>query len=196
MNKPKMCRSCDARKVGNGAAYGDVVTARSLELCVPCSEQGSWDNTHSDFGHDAAGPEHTDKTQPEAGHSVAECWACHPELNPDYIAPEAEPEPEPTEPRKGTSRAGVVHCVRRTDTGRDKAKTVAAHISEALATKPTVRSYGKGTISVRIVSERGTVRLDWDADGHFLKSSKIDLGDRTRKVRNVSEAYRLLAITK
>lgn len=166
------CRSCDKRNAGTGAtvAEGDIKTARELGLCVPCMVDGEWENEHTDNGHTASAP-------------VEGCWACHPELNPDF---DGAPEP-----RRGSSRAGVVHSVPRKATGREKAKLVSLHVGGA-----NVRSYAKGTISCRIVREIGTVRLDWDTEGHFLKSSKIDFGDRTRKVRNVSEAYRLLAISK
>lgn len=175
MGEPKLCRVCNTRKIGTGAtvAEGDIREARRMELCVPCSVQAEWDNEHSDAGHEA-----------NSHSKVDACWACHPELNPDF---DGAPEP-----RKGTSRAGVVHCIRRTDTGRDKARTVAAYVTEGFNAKPTVRSYAKGTVSCRIVTELAAVRLDWDAEGHFLKSSKIEFDGRARKVRNVSEAYRLL----
>jgi hypothetical protein len=173
------CRSCDKRNAGTGAtlAEGDIKTARELGLCVPCLVDGEWENEHNDNGHTTAAP-------------VEGCWACHPELNPDR---DGAPEP-----RKGSSRAGVVHCVRRRDTGREKAQTVAAHVVKKISAcaTPKVRSYAKGTVSCRIVSELGTVRLDWDADGHFLPTSKIERDGASRKVRNVSEAYRLLHIAK
>lgn len=168
-----LCSICQARPVGAQPRFGEAREARSMGYCTPCFTLAGWENTHSDDGHSDDAP-------------VDNCWACHTELI-----------PLPGSARVGTSRLGVTHSVRRQDTGRDKAKTVATHIVASTSVeKPTVRSYARGTISVRVIHEAGTIRLDWDAEGHFLPTSKIERDGSVRKVRNVSEAYRLLAIAK
>lgn len=172
------CRMCDKRNPGTGAtvADGDIKTARELGLCVPCLVQADADNVHSDDGHTASAP-------------VEGCWACHPELNPDF---DGAPEP-----RKGSSRLGVVHSVRRRDTGREKAKTVAAHVKR-VSPHTAVLSSAKGQAKIRIAADGGLqVRMTWDLDGHFLGGTyEVPADGYSRKVRNVSEAYRLLAISK
>lgn len=49
------------------------------ELCDPCLEYAEWENTHSDYGHDAEGPATDDLY--EAGMRAQGCWICYPELD-------------------------------------------------------------------------------------------------------------------
>lgn len=66
----KMCNVCGRRRVGSGGKKYDVQSAAAIGLCGPCDEEGGWENTHSDQGHEQGEGEYRDG-----------CWICHPELN-------------------------------------------------------------------------------------------------------------------
>lgn len=76
----KICNVCNARPVGYGT-NGDQRQAQSMDLCTPCYEEGGWENTHSDFAHDAEAEHMVQQGNNEAGHRVEGCWICFPELN-------------------------------------------------------------------------------------------------------------------
>lgn len=67
-----LCNVCNIRRPYTGAK-GTETAAHGSEMCNYCYEEGSWENSHNDEGHDEptiATPELTDG-----------CWICHPELN-------------------------------------------------------------------------------------------------------------------
>lgn len=74
----KMCNVCGTRRVGSGGKRYDVQSAAAIGLCGPCDEEGGWENTHSDEGHDNYGP---DSPAGDEQPFMAGCWICHPELN-------------------------------------------------------------------------------------------------------------------
>lgn len=68
----KLCNVCNIRRVYTGSK-GTETAAHGSDMCNYCYEEGSWENSHNDEGHDEptiATPELTDG-----------CWICHPELN-------------------------------------------------------------------------------------------------------------------
>lgn len=67
----KLCNVCGMRRVGSGGQQYDTQAAADNGLCGPCDEEGGWENTHSDYGHEG---------NPEAEYTEG-CWICHPELN-------------------------------------------------------------------------------------------------------------------
>jgi hypothetical protein len=174
----KRCSICNVRPVGAVPSVGDGPHARSMGYCTPCLTLAENENRHSDDGHSADAP-------------VEGCWICFPELDATTLMP-----------RAGSSRAGVVHSVPLRATGREKAKLVTEHLPESFATK--VRTV-KGVVTAKGASALGTAKgasalgtglqLSWDVEGRFLEGS-VRIDGAERRVRNVSEAYRLLNVPK
>lgn len=85
-----ICNVCNVRRGKTGSKGTD--TSPHSDMCNYCWEEGGWENTHSDEGHDSIA-----KAVSELGgdpatylseHQLAEynsfmvhCWICHPELN-------------------------------------------------------------------------------------------------------------------
>jgi hypothetical protein len=66
-----ICNVCGKRRVGTTGQ--DPLSAKIAGMCGLCMDEGGWENTHNDCGHD----EPTIRT-PEL---IEGCWICHPELN-------------------------------------------------------------------------------------------------------------------
>jgi hypothetical protein len=140
-----------------------------MGYCTPCLTLAENENRHSDDGHSAGAP-------------VEGCWICFPELDATTLMP-----------RAGSSRAGVVHSVPLRATGKEKAAIVAEHLPESYATK--IRT-SNGVVTAKAASSLGTgLQLRWDVEGRFLEGS-VAIDGADRRVRNVSEAYRLLNVPK
>lgn len=217
----KICNICNTRPVDKAAAIPDS--------CVPCYEEGGWENAHSDNSHDLlsgilakiAEVKH-DRTGAEsfvvgavelrtlarqagiknAGqHKSAElramikdaieaeqagCWICHPELN------EAQ---RPAKTRKAStgerpSRVGQVINVPLRAPGEVKAEVTMKKIGKPQASNIST-SGGNVVLSVTLVGF--TLRLVWDAEGHYnYAASSATLDGQARKVRNVAEALRIV----
>lgn len=80
----KKCTVCSIRAPKTGSKGTE--TSPHNDLCNYCFEESGWENTHSDYGHDAilaaieAGTELTKRQQDEA-EMMQDCWICHPERN-------------------------------------------------------------------------------------------------------------------
>ena len=68
----KLCTVCKIRRPKTGSKGGE--TSPHNDMCNYCFEEGSWENSHQDEGHDLPGM-NSDST------ATDECWICHPELN-------------------------------------------------------------------------------------------------------------------
>lgn len=176
------CEICADRPIMSAAQkreHGD------FPYCLPCLEESEWQNIHSDGDHENL-PEGT--AEDDMGYLLANCWICHPNLNQasaDYVA------------RAGTSRAGMKLHVSRAAAGAEKAEEVKAQFKE-LGLKSIVASEN-GTVTLTVsfgeARKKSTVTLAWDIRGRFLyaESKFIRYGsDRACKVRNVSEALRIV----
>lgn len=162
----------------------------NLPYCDPCLTEGEWENTHSDWGHDAKSETIVPAGDDENGHRVEGCWICFPELN---RASENYTE------RTGTSRAGMQINVPIRAQGRTKAVVTAAHLlseTEIQGTETALIKIFKSK-GITITVTKGTVRLvgssvelRWDVAGHFVSGTFTQDG-KVRKVRNVAEALRL-----
>lgn len=132
--------------------------------CVECITEAEWMNTHSDFDHADGADEAT----------MVGCWICHPELNKaskTYVAP------------KGSSRLGMTLTVPSKASGQEKAEVVASKIGYEFGTAKITASKGITTLTA------GDLKLVWDINGRFVAAgSSLD----GKKVRNVSEAFRLM----
>jgi hypothetical protein len=69
----KLCNVCNIRRAYTGAK-GTETAAHGSEMCNYCYEEGTWENSHNDEGHD-------DKEFPVREELTSGCWICHPELN-------------------------------------------------------------------------------------------------------------------
>lgn len=77
----KMCNVCGKRRVGTTGQ--DPLSAKLAGQCGLCMDEGGWENTHTDDGHEAMNP---DAMNPSAHEleildTMKDCWICHPELN-------------------------------------------------------------------------------------------------------------------
>jgi hypothetical protein len=82
----KLCTICVKRRPGTGSK--GLETSSDPETCNYCHEEGGWENTHSDYGHEAIlakfkADGYQSLTEQERGEWDASkgCWICHPELN-------------------------------------------------------------------------------------------------------------------
>lgn len=72
----KMCNVCNKRRGKTGSKGTE--TSPHADMCNYCWEEGGWENTHSDAGHehiDLANMTEADKQE------TSGCWICWPELN-------------------------------------------------------------------------------------------------------------------
>lgn len=116
--------------------------------------------------------------------SMKDCWICHPELN---EAKRAYAE------RQGTSRKGQVIHVPLRASGPDKAAIVAEAITNLGGTVKVRTVKGDTTLKGELPSG-AKIELHWDFQGRYeyAPSSFTANGGKANKVRNVSEALRLL----
>lgn len=204
----KICNICNIRPVDKNAGIQDA--------CMPCYEEGGWENAHSDNAHDTltevaeaaktASAVELRKLAPKAGiknagqHKSAElramivdaveaeqtgCWICHPELN------EAQRTPKTRKASTGErpSRVGQVINVPLRAPGEVKAEVTMKKIGKPQASNIST-SAGNVVLSVTLVGL--TLRLVWDAEGHYnYAASSATLDGNPRKVRNVAEALRI-----
>jgi hypothetical protein len=79
----KICNVCGKRTIGTKGS--DPMSARIAGLCGLCMDEGGWENTHSDNGHDAILAKREALSDsglsPEEQEEIDGCWICYPELN-------------------------------------------------------------------------------------------------------------------
>lgn len=201
----EICNICNKRPVDSKAGISDA--------CVPCYEEGAWENQHQDDSHDflngvaeaakTAGAVELRRLARQAGiknagqHKSAElramvadaigaetagCWICDPGLN------EAQMEDATiiNFPRK--SRKGQVINVPLRAPGEIKAAVV---VKAAPAAEVEVARDGSATLQLDLDGLK--LHLAWDAEGCYdYAASSATLGGKSRKVRNVAEALRLI----
>lgn len=68
-----ICNVCNKRRAYTGSK-GTETAAHGSGMCNYCYEEGGWENSHQDEGHDLPGM-NSDPTVTD------DCWICHPELN-------------------------------------------------------------------------------------------------------------------
>jgi hypothetical protein len=176
MTAKARCEICNIRP---------VMTARqarqhgvSFPYCDPCMTQADWENTHSDYGHDADAETIVPWNDEEAadGHRVEGCWICFPELD------------ETTRPytqRVGTSRAGMVLNVVPLEAAKTKAGVVAEALS-ALGIESRIRT-NKGITTLKATNGEDEIVVVWDGRRY---SHGTGAG---RRLRNVADVLRFIA---
>lgn len=196
------CTACGTRGIGTGPGEEDKATLKSLGLCNPCATEGSWSNAHSDHSHEGfesltvRGSSFRTKAaldayKAEIRQETERCWICHPELDrsrAEYVA------------KDGTSREGMIVHARGGIAGKvDCLKTAGEAAGGEV--KVTEQATGKGKERAVIATKlvwRSPVGVEltvvWDARGRFQYGpSVVTTGEQPRKIRNVSEALRVIA---
>lgn len=87
--KAKLCNVCGVRRPKTGSKGTE--TSPHNDMCNYCFEEGGWENTHSDYRHDAISAEVEDKGGDPAEYlsehdleelgTMSTCWICNPKLN-------------------------------------------------------------------------------------------------------------------
>jgi hypothetical protein len=164
----KTCGACEIRKPYTGPGEK---APRLSELCNPCFEEGSWENEHDDNDH-------------ESGEKMDGCWICYPNLNAAKRAP-----------RAGRSRAGMVIVAKGTEIHKSATFKAAA---EAAGWSVKILDTFEGTEEkdARYVATatkgNDSIELSWNGKAYDYPNSSAQLNGRSRKVRNLKEALRLL----
>jgi hypothetical protein len=181
--RSNLCGVCGKRRIGTTGQ--DPKSAKLADLCGLCFDEGGWENSHSDSNHDGilSTPE-ADRT-PEQLAEIDGCWICFPQLN----LAQAEP--------TGRSRAGMVILAKGDET--HKSQTFKAHAEAAgwkVSILGSVVSDEDGEEIERYVAtaKRGKDRMTmaWDGRAYDYAGSSAFLNGKSRKVRNLKEATRLL----
>jgi hypothetical protein len=187
-----ICGICGVRKMYTGNAGGEEAP-RLSEMCNPCFAEGGWENSHSDSNHDAIleTPE-ADRTEDQKL-EISGCWICFPELN---LAQRAA--------RAGRSRAGMVIIAKGTEIHKSQTfKTAAENAGWSVQILGSVVTDEDGEEIERYVARatRSTakqvaaeiIELAWNGRAYDYPASSALLNGKSRKVRNLKEALRLLA---
>lgn len=166
-------RSTKAQRRAEGIGGSDFA-----DICIPCYRESGWENTHSDAGHAEI------LAQPESERTIEEqdeirgCWICFPELNEanaDYVA------------KSGTSRQGQVVVAKG-----DKAR-IFSDAAEAAGFRTAFQRLDSGKTTVIVEKAENRIMLVWNGPAYDYALSGATLGGKSRKVRNLKEALRLLA---
>lgn len=181
--KAGLCEDC-GRKVGKSG---------HPTLCTPCHDYAGWQNTHADGSHselaemiESGAEEFLADFQKAEREIMGECPVCHPALDPR------------TAKANGRSRMGMVIIakgseIHKSETFRAAAKAAGWSV-EILGSVITEEEDGEEIERyVAIASRDGDViELAWNGRAYDYPGSSAHLGDRSRKVRNLKEALRLL----
>lgn len=147
--------------------------------CQPCFDEGGWENTHSDFGHaefDLA------KLTEEQAAEVHGCWICYPELN---LA-------QRDAATRG-SKSGMEIKAKGDKVQVFKAAAEAAGFTVTVQ----VETYEGGNTRTYATAVFGGIKgehivLAWEGSRFDYPNSQASKDGKVRKVRNLSEALRLL----
>lgn len=152
-----ICNVCNRRK------------AAANQLCTLCSEEGEWENEHSDRGHEDAN-----------GETDAACWICHPELNKATKGARVAV--------TGRSRAGMVIFAK--GTYLHKSALVAEAIKAAGGTAK-VKAAKDGSVTDLTGEVNGVeITMGWNGNAFAYGERSLING---KQVRNVAAALRLIA---
>lgn len=172
--KKGMCNVCGKRRA----------VKSTNGQCGQCFEEGGWENTHNDGGHEGLDLANLTKEQAEEVHG---CWICYPELNRAQVF------------RTGRSRAGMVIVAKGTEIHKSQTFRKAAEAAGWTVIIQTETyelgddAEGEGTRHYA-TARKGTesMSLAWDGRAYDYPSSSAVLNGKDRKVRNLKEALRLL----
>lgn len=156
------------------------------ELCTECLEYAEWENAHSDEDHESTLANSGDQTE-DALEEIADCPVCHPELDPRNVAP------------KSRSRAGMVIVAKGSEIHKSLIFKQAAEklgwtveISRENYELPE-DAEGEGTRHYATATKGDeSISLAWDGRAYDYCASSAVLKGKSRKVRNLKEALRLI----
>jgi ribosomal protein S14 len=166
---------------------------RASELCKECREYGEWENEHQDNRHAeivAALEAGLDASvlSPEGAVELAGCQVCHPEL---------DRRKAPLGSKTGRSRAGMVIVAKGSEIHKSQTFKAAAE-----AAGWTVTILGSVNIAedgeeqeryvARATKGSDVIELAWNGRAYDYPSSSAVINGRSRKVRNLKEALRVL----
>jgi hypothetical protein len=199
--KAATCAICLRRPPMTSAMlHREGLSSSFNDMCFPCYIAAGWENTHSDNAHEEiAAYEASDKGKGTRAPLIkpadmqaeiqimANCWICHPELD--------ESRADYTQ-RAGTSRAGMQLATPVRLSGEGKAAIIAEKVTAATAATAEVKvskHYVKLTIVLPQEINNITITLVWDHAGHTLYDMfAVTVAGKARKIRNVSDALRLV----
>lgn len=184
---------------------------------MPCADEGSWENQHADDRHDAFSElygnldglgavelrkaakglvknygklKSGELRQAIKDTITAEqdgCWICHPELNEAQKTSKTRVSTTGERP----SRKGQKINVPLRASGEAKAAVV---VKAAPKAPIKVEREKYGTVRLDLTTPSFVLVLVWDEHGRYnYEGSVASVGGKTKKVRNVAEALRLLA---
>ena len=176
--KKNLCGVCGVRRIGTTGS--DPKSAKMADLCGLCMDEGGWENSHNDEGHG-------DEEFPVREALTVGCWICHPELNlaKNFTA--------------GRSRAGMVILAKGTKIHKSQTFKVHAETSgwtvQILGSVIGDGGEGDGEERYVAIARRGDdlIELAWNGRAYDYSSSSANLNGKSRKVRNLKEATRLLS---
>jgi len=163
------CNVCEKRRAAKG----------TNGQCTPCYEEGAWENTHNDGGH--ADFDLANLTADQDA-EVDGCWICYPSLN---LAQR--------EAVTRSSKAGMEIKAKGDKVQVFKAAAEAA----GFAVTVQVETYEGGNTRTYATAVFGGIKgehivLAWEGTRYDYQNSEASKGGKVRKVRNLSEALRLL----
>jgi hypothetical protein len=155
------------------------------DQCLPCYEEGGWENSHSDAGHDDL---NLAKLTEEQAAEVHGCWICYPELN------------QAKRPaRQGQSRAGMVIVAKGTEIHKSllfkkEAEAIGWTVEISKETyEMAADAEGEGTRHYATATRGAdSISLAWDGRAYDYSASSARIAGKDRKVRNLKEALRLI----
>jgi hypothetical protein len=147
-------------------------------LCTDCREYAEDENTHSDNGHDV------DANGQATGEYSESCRVCHPELDTRKAA---------LGQRKGVSRAGQVIVAKGTEMHKSLLFKREAE-SKGWTVEIQQETYEGGNTRTYATATKGdeSLSLAWEDKAYDYPSSSAVLGGKSRKIRNLKEALRVL----
>jgi hypothetical protein len=161
-----------AHKRGFCTDCGRKESFRGSDLCDQCREYAEWENAHSDGGHERG---------EDVNEDAISCPVCHPEL-------------DPRTPRKtGRSRAGMVIVAKGTEVHKSATFKAAAEAA-GWTVEISVQEYEDGGTRHFADAHRGedAIQLAWNGRAYDYDASSALLNGKSRKVRNLKEALRLI----
>jgi hypothetical protein len=147
--------------------------------CEPCWEEGGWENTHSDSNHEGL---KDSMSGPELDAEIDGCWICFPELN-------RAKRPA----RAGVVRIGQVIVAKGTEVHKSQIFKTAAEATGWTVSIQT-ETYEDGNTRTYATATKGTdsISLAWEDRSYDYPNSSAILDGKSRKIRNLKEALRVL----
>lgn len=190
---------CEICKVRPQMSSAEKAERGNFPFCSEDLTLAYMENEHSDNAHtEIAAYEASDKGKGTSAplsdaaamqaefEIMAKCWVCHPELDEtlkEYVK------------RSGTSRAGIQMATPVRTDGQTKAEVVAAKLEAVKAAAKITASKSIVKLSVKVGETE--IVLAWETTGRTRYDLfVVTVAGKARKIRNVSDALRMLGAKK